>query len=526
MASRGGRRRRRARAARDVGGGRARAAAGSHLARLDAIDVVYCQTWQYDDPPRRLADRLVRRAAPPALLGDRRDHAAAARAGQRGAHPRGASSTSCSWSAARRWRRSGGARRRGSAYPYSFKPAEKRPFPWEAPFHPAEVAHEVFQAWLTFAIFDNARRAHLGVGLDEYRMQLGEQWAPFTRVAAANPEAWFPIERSAGGDHHRPGPSTGWSATRTRSTWCRSWTSTWRPRSCSRRTRPPTRSASRPTSGCTCAGSVLRDRPGVRRRAPRPVAVTRDGGGEPRPRCVRAGVGIDDIAHLDLYSCFGSSVNFARDALGLAADDPRGFTVTGGLPYHGGAGSDYVTHSIATMAGRLRADPGSVGLVSGVGMHMTKHVFGVYSTEPGPVGAAAADRRAGRGHDRRPPRGHGDGRRVLGGRTAPTANRSGVSSCATCPAGAATARIDDRDRLLAAETEELIGSTVTLVARRRRQSGDMRDRMSARWVADGRPQPGLVAEHVAGAAGAVVLVEHREVLGRHERRGGSHRTRG
>src|SRR5439155_6575210 len=51
----------------------------------------------------------------------------------------------------------------------------------------------------------------------------------------------------------------------------------------------------------------------------------------------------------------------------------------------GGAGSDYMTHSIATMADVLRRDPGSYGLVSGVGMHMTKHVYGLYSSEPGPV---------------------------------------------------------------------------------------------------------------------------------------------
>ena len=99
----------------------------------------------------------------------------------------------------------------------------------------------------------------------------------------------------------------------------------------------------------------------------------------------RAGISIDDVAHLDLYSCFASSLNFARDALGLAADDPRPLTVTGGLPYHGGAGSNYMTHSIATMTEVLRDDPGSNGLVSGVGMHMTKHVYGVYSTEPGPL---------------------------------------------------------------------------------------------------------------------------------------------
>ena len=34
------------------------------------------------------------------------------------------------------------------------------------------------------------------------------------------------------------------------------------------------------------------------------------------------------------------------------------------------------------------ADPGAHGVVSGVGMHMTKHVFGVYSTAPGAVVAA------------------------------------------------------------------------------------------------------------------------------------------
>ena len=60
----------------------------------------------------------------------------------------------------------------------------------------------------------------------------------------------------------------------------------------------------------------------------------------------------------------------------------RGLTVTGGLPFSGGAGSNYMLHSIATMVDVLRADPGALGLVSGVGMHMTKHVYGVYSPPP------------------------------------------------------------------------------------------------------------------------------------------------
>jgi acetyl-CoA C-acetyltransferase len=104
-----------------------------------------------------------------------------------------------------------------------------------------------------------------------------------------------------------------------------------------------------------------------------------------REAFARAGVGLDDVAHLDLYSCFASSLHFARDALGLAADDPRPLTVTGGLPYHGGPGSNYCAHSIATMVERLRAEPGALGLVSGVGMHMAHHVFALYSTSPGAV---------------------------------------------------------------------------------------------------------------------------------------------
>jgi acetyl-CoA C-acetyltransferase len=103
-----------------------------------------------------------------------------------------------------------------------------------------------------------------------------------------------------------------------------------------------------------------------------------------------AGIGVDDVAHLDLYSCFASSVCFALDALGIAEDDARAaaVTVTGGLPYHGGPGSNYMTHSLAAMAETLRTDPDSYGVVSGVGMHMQKHAYGVWSTAPG-TGALA-----------------------------------------------------------------------------------------------------------------------------------------
>jgi acetyl-CoA C-acetyltransferase len=88
---------------------------------------------------------------------------------------------------------------------------------------------------------------------------------------------------------------------------------------------------------------------------------------------------------LDLYSCFASSICFALDALGITGEDQRAAAVTrtGGLPYHGGPGSNYMTHSLAAMAETLRRDPGACGVTSGVGMHMQKHAYGVWSTEPG-----------------------------------------------------------------------------------------------------------------------------------------------
>jgi acetyl-CoA C-acetyltransferase len=91
---------------------------------------------------------------------------------------------------------------------------------------------------------------------------------------------------------------------------------------------------------------------------------------------------LDDMAALDLYSCFPSAVQIACDEMGIPLDDPRGLTVTGGLPYFGGPGNNYVTHSIAEMMNRVRAEPGRKGLVTGNGNYITKQSAGIYSTEP------------------------------------------------------------------------------------------------------------------------------------------------
>ena len=95
-----------------------------------------------------------------------------------------------------------------------------------------------------------------------------------------------------------------------------------------------------------------------------------------------AGGDIGQIDLVDLYSCFPCAVQIGRDMLGIPVGDAPPLTVTGGLPYHGGPGNNYVMHAIATMMDRLRAAPGSKGLVTGLGWYVTKHSIGIYSTAP------------------------------------------------------------------------------------------------------------------------------------------------
>jgi acetyl-CoA C-acetyltransferase len=93
-----------------------------------------------------------------------------------------------------------------------------------------------------------------------------------------------------------------------------------------------------------------------------------------------AGMGIDDVDIVDLYSCFPSAVQLGAQSLGLSLD--RQLTRTGGLSFAGGPWNNYVMHAIATVMRELREQPGANGLVWANGGYTTKHAFGVYSTTP------------------------------------------------------------------------------------------------------------------------------------------------
>jgi acetyl-CoA C-acetyltransferase len=349
------------------------AGAPGAVSDLDSLQVVYCQSWEYDDPTARLASRLgadpshrsysgIGGSVPVHLLSD---VGKAMAGGQLDlALVVGGEAL---------------ATRRHLPDPaWSHPPDSPSPFP--ITIDRAEARHGIFQAYLTFALLDSARRHHLGRSMAEHQAALGRLLAPLSEVAASDPEhAWFPIARDAAAISV-PSPSNRMVAT------------------------PYTKYMTAimdvdMAAGLLVATEARADALGV----PAERRVYLRGGGaaaEPatmatRPELWRspamqaamdAALGphaVDDVAHLDLYSCFASSLSFAGDALGLS--DDRHLTVTGGLPYHGGPGSNYTTHALAAMVETLRRDPGSTGLVSGIGMHMTSHAAALLSTRPGPV---------------------------------------------------------------------------------------------------------------------------------------------
>jgi acetyl-CoA C-acetyltransferase len=72
----------------------------------------------------------------------------------------------------------------------------------------------------------------------------------------------------------------------------------------------------------------------------------------------------------------------AARILDVPSDGTRPLSVTGGLPYFGGAGNNYALHAIVTMVERLRSSPDALGLVSGLGWYLTKHAVGIYGVRP------------------------------------------------------------------------------------------------------------------------------------------------
>ena len=262
---------------------------------------------------------------------------------------------------------------------------------------PAEQAAGLLAPVHVYPLFENVLAARAGRDAAAQRRYLGRIMAPFTRVAAAHPFAWFAEERSAA-EIATPSPDN--------RIVCEPYTKRMTAFLGSDQAAvllvcslaEATRAGVADRAVFVWSGAEATD---VRFVASRPdlgrsPAIAAAGEALLAAASAAAGrvVGIDDLAVLDLYSCFPSAVQLAADALGLAHDDSRGLTVTGGLPYFGGPGNNYTSHGIATVTDLLRRTSGDgtrLGLATGLGWYATKHALGLYGSTPAPAGFRRGD---------------------------------------------------------------------------------------------------------------------------------------
>lgn len=245
----------------------------------------------------------------------------------------------------------------------------------------AEIRIRLDRPAFVYPLFEQALRIANGESVEHHRKRIGELWARFNAVAVDNPQAW--IRKPVTAEQIcEPGPQNrmiSWPYTKLMNSnnmvdqgAALVLTSVEQ----ARRLQIPADRWIYPHAGTDAHDtSAIAERDELHR-----SPAIRIGGAR---ALELAGLGIDEVDYVDLYSCFPSAVQVAAAELGLPVDDPaRPLTVTGGLTFAGGPWSNYVMHSIATMAELLAANPGRRGLITANGGFLTKHSFGVYSTEP------------------------------------------------------------------------------------------------------------------------------------------------
>jgi acetyl-CoA C-acetyltransferase len=282
------------------------------------------------------------------------------------------------------WRTRMRARREGVELDWPRAPDDRPPTTIGSEFtmnHQAELDRGIVQPVQVYPMFDTAIRAASGRSPVAHLELISEMWSRFSRVAARNPNAWSRQARTAA-DIRTPSSTNrmvGLPYTK-----------------CMNSNNDVDMAAALIMCSAGAAGRLgigadrwvfphsgtdCHEHPFVSHRDTFTRTPAIEIGG--RRALALAGVGIDDVALIDLYSCFPSAVQLGATSLGLdpyAAD--RELTRTGGLAFAGGPWNNYVMHAIATMLAELRGRAGECGLVWANGGYATKHSFGVYASVP------------------------------------------------------------------------------------------------------------------------------------------------
>lgn len=250
---------------------------------------------------------------------------------------------------------------------------------------PQELAHGIAEPAHVYPLFESAYAQRHGRAMPAQRERIGALFSGFSAVAATHPYAWDQTAHSASA-LIEPAPDNrliAWPYTK---------------RLCAQMYVDQAAALVLTTVGEAQRLGIPADRwifpwAGVEVAEKWTLAERPDLAAAPAVRMAgtallsACGTDMDDVAFIDLYSCFPSAVELGAAALGLECADPARLTLTGGLPYFGGPGNGYSLFAIATLVTRLReAREPAVGLVWANGWYLTKHALGLYGNRPHPQG--------------------------------------------------------------------------------------------------------------------------------------------
>lgn len=237
-----------------------------------------------------------------------------------------------------------------------------------------------------YPLYENAGRASYGQTLEEGQRETGEIWSRFSTVAAGNDAAWIRMARSAEAIVEPSADN--------------------RPIAF-----PYSKFMVANSSVNQGAGFIVTSLAEARRRGVPEQRLVYVGHGASaheaddflsRDRfdrsvsmeiCLRRtlewnALRADDLDLVELYSCFPCVPKMARRVIGWPVDRPA--SVFGGLTFGGGPIGNYMSHAVAEMVHRLRAQPGK-GLLFANGGYATHNHAIVVASDPLPGSGLARD---------------------------------------------------------------------------------------------------------------------------------------
>jgi acetyl-CoA C-acetyltransferase len=229
-----------------------------------------------------------------------------------------------------------------------------------------------------YAFIENALAAAEHLSISAQRRVVASLWARFNEVAGHNPAAAFATPLTAS-DIASPGPQNRPLAFPYNRWHASQWT------------------VDQAAALIVCAAGVARDMgvpldrwlfPHVALHSSEAVTLTARRHLQAWPamavlgRAAEAHLGqrLRDIDLAELYSCFPAAVRVQQRALGLDLEGTP--TLTGGMTFAGGPFNNFVLQSMGVLAGRLRAEPSELGLVTTVSGMLSKPGLAVWSASP------------------------------------------------------------------------------------------------------------------------------------------------